>query len=177
MGYSNWTRHRRLHRDYGVSGRRQQHRGSSVRSSGTTERRTYRVSYTSTTHQRRGRGGCTFVVAPAARACARRAAELIVWGVCPATVCCRLQAELRYVPYEVREASLYATQEVLGIVRRSTGPRLPDSYYGSPPLSRRRMTLAHSQRSPGHRVEGMDTPRTEPSSPIIPPSEIGRAHV
>jgi len=32
------------------------------------------------------------------------------------------------------------------------------------------MTLAHSQRSPGHRVEGMDTPRTEPSSPIIPPS-------
>jgi len=175
VGYSNWARHQRIHRDYGGASRRQQRRDQSAGSSGTTETSTFRVSYASTTHQRTGRRRRAFVVAPAARACARRAAELFVWGTTPATVRCRLQDELRYVPYEVREASLYATREVLGIVRRSTGPRPPDPYYGFPPSSRRRTTLAQSHESPERRVEIVNTPLTGSTSSIIPPS--GRATI
>jgi len=72
VGYSNWAHHQRRHRDYGVASR---HNNVETRQPGGRGR---------PKDQHSGCPTCRLLiseedVAPASRACARRAAELFVW--------------------------------------------------------------------------------------------------
>ena len=73
----------------------------------------------------------------------------------------------------VRRASMRLG--VMGVVRRSIGPRPPDPYYGSPPSSRRRTIRTHIEEPSGCRVEVGNAPLTGSFSSTIPPS--GRATI
>jgi len=169
ISYANWSRHLRTHREYGGAAQPSRRRGSSVGSSTTT------VPYTDTTRHRARRRRRAFVVAPAARACARRASELFAWGASLSTVRCRIQAQFRYIPCDIREASLVAAQEVLRVIRRRTDPCPPDLYYGSPLVSRRISFRARTSESQGERADVSDMSTTTSPSPVIPPS--GRATI
>ena len=112
------------------------------------------------------------MVAPAARACARRASELFAWGASLSTVRCRIQAQFRYIPCDIREASSVAAQEALRVIRRRTDPCPPDPYYGSPLVSRRISFRARTSESQRARADVSDMSTATSPSPVIPPSGI-----